>query len=174
MKFICATLLLLCHTPSDYLDYDYQKKFTQEITDCALSHNSSIYPYHRIPITIVQAQAIQESNWGRSRFAVEGNNFFGMKEFDLTKPHIKAKLKPNASWGLRKYKTMCDSVKDYMDLLSTSYNYKDFQELLLTQWFANEVDLHELVDTLYNYAENPNYTKEIKNLITKLVGNTNG
>ena len=80
MNFICATLLLLCRSPSDYLDYDYQKKFTQEITDCALNYNSSIYPYHRIPITLVQAQAIKESNWGRSRFATEGNNFFGMKE----------------------------------------------------------------------------------------------
>ena len=168
MKFICATLLLLCHTPSDYLDYDYQKKFTQEITDCALSHNSSIYPYHRIPITLVQAQAIQESDWGRSRFATEGNNFFGMKEFDLTEPHMKAKLKPNASWGLRKYYTMCGSVEDFMNLLSTSYKYEEFQELLLLQWFANEVDLHALVDTLYNYAENPNYMEEVKNLITKL------
>ena len=92
MNFICATLLLLCHTPSDYLDYDYQKKFTQEIINCALNYNSSIYPYHRIPITLVQAQAIQESDWGRSRFATEGNNFFGMKEFDLTEPHMKAKL----------------------------------------------------------------------------------
>ena len=81
---------------------------------------------------------------------------------------MKAKLKLNASWGLRKYRTMCDSVEDYMDLLSTSYKYEEFQELLLLQWFANEVDLHALVDTLYNYAENPNYMEEVKNLITKL------
>ena len=168
LKFICATLLLLCSIPYDDLDYDYQKKFTQEITDCALEHNSSIYPYDRIPILIVQAQAIKESNWGRSRFAVEGNNFFGMKEFDLTEPHMKAKLRPNATWGLRKYYTICGSVEDYMNLLSTSYKYEEFQELLLLQWFSNEVDLHALVDMLYNYAENPNYMEEVKNLITKL------
>ena len=68
MKFICATLLLLCNPISD-LDYDYQKKFTHQITECALDYNSSIYPYHRIPIILVQAQAIQESNWCRIRFA---------------------------------------------------------------------------------------------------------
>ena len=81
---------------------------------------------------------------------------------------MKAKLRPNASWGLRKYVSMCDSVEDYMNLLSTSYKYKEFQELLLMQWFKNEVDLFALVDTLYNYAENPDYEEEIKNLITKL------
>ena len=167
MKFICATLLLLCNPISD-LDYDYQKKFTHQITECALDYNSSIYPYHRIPIILVQAQAIQESNWGRSRFAKEGNNFFGIKEFDLTEPHMKAKERLDAHWGLRKYNSMCDSVEDYMNLLSTSYKYKEFQELLLLQWFENEVDLHALVDTLYNYAENPNYRDEVKKIINKL------
>ena len=154
--------------PSGSLDYDYQKKFVYEITNCALQYNSSVYPYDRIPILIVQAQSIQESNWGRSRFAVEGNNYYGMKEYDLTEPHMKAKLRPNANWGLRKYISMCDSVEDYMNLLSTSYKYKEFQELLLSQWFKNEVDLFVLVDLLYNYAENPKYEEEIKNLIIKL------
>tara|TARA_R110000764_G_scaffold38117_1_gene84428 strand:- start:170 stop:685 length:516 start_codon:yes stop_codon:yes gene_type:complete len=168
MSFVCATLLILCGMPSGSLDYDYQKKFVHEITNCALQYNSSVYPYDRIPILIVQAQSIQESNWGRSRFAVEGNNYYGMKEYDLTEPHMKAKLRPNADWGLRKYISMCASVEDYMNLLSTSYKYKEFQELLLSQWFKNEVDLFVLVDLLYNYAENPKYEEEIKNLIIKL------
>ena len=167
MKFICATLLLLCNPISD-LEYDYQKKFTQKITECALKYNALAYPYNRIPVILVQAQAIQESNWGRSRFAKEGNNFFGIKEFDLTEPHMKAKERLDAHWGLRKYNSMCDSVEDYMNLLSTSYKYKEFQELLLLQWFENEVDLHALVDTLYNYAENPNYRDEVKQIINKL------
>ena len=168
MNFVCATLFILCGIPSGNLDYDYQEKFVHEITNCALQYNSSAYPYDRIPILLVQAQSIQESNWGRSRFAVEGNNYYGMKEYDLTEPHMKAKLRPNASWGLRKYVSMCDSVEDYMNLLSTSYKYKEFQELLLSQWFKNEVDLFVLVDLLYNYAENPKYEEEIKNLIIKL------
>ena len=81
---------------------------------------------------------------------------------------MKAKERLDANWGLRKYNSMCDSVEDYMNLLSTSYKYKEFQELLLLQWFENEVDLHALVDTLYNYAENPNYMDEVKQIINKL------
>ena len=82
MNFVCATLFILCELPTDSLDYDYQKKFVYEITNCALQHNSTVYPYDRIPILIVQAQSIQESNWGRSRFAVEGKNYFGIKEYN--------------------------------------------------------------------------------------------
>ena len=168
MKFICATLLLLCYNGTDDLDYDYQKKFVKEITECALQYNSHSFPYSRIPILLVQAQAIQESDWGRSRFAVEGKNYFGMKEFDLTQPHMKALQRLDANWGLRKYYNMCDSVEDYMTLLSTSYKYREFQELLLEQWFLNEVDLSLLIDMLYNYAENPNYMEELKLIIDKL------
>lgn len=171
MKFICATLLLLCYNGTDNLDYDYQEKFVKEITECALQYNSHVYPYSRIPILLVQAQSIQESDWGRSRFAIEGKNYFGMKEFDLTQPHIKALERPNADWGLRKYHNMCESVEDYMTLLSKGYKYKEFQELLLQQWFLNDVDSHALVDTLYNYAENPNYMEELKLIIDKLEDN---
>ena len=168
MNFVCATLFILCELPTDSLDYDYQKKFVYEITNCALQHNSTVYPYDRIPILIVQAQSIQESNWGRSRFAVEGKNYFGIKEYNLSEPHMKAKERLDANWGLRKYNSMCDSVEDYMNLLSTSYKYKEFQELLFLQWFENDVDLLALVDTLYNYAENPNYRDEVKQIINKL------
>ena len=55
MNFVCATLFILCEIPTDSLDYDYQKKFVHEITNCALQHNSTVYPYDRIPILIVQA-----------------------------------------------------------------------------------------------------------------------
>ena len=49
MNFVCATLFILCELPTDSLDYDYQKKFVHEITNCALKHNTTVYPYDRIP-----------------------------------------------------------------------------------------------------------------------------
>ena len=50
-----------------------------------------IEPYYRLPVTLVVAQSILESNWGKSRFAVEGNNLFGIKEYDIYEPHMHAK-----------------------------------------------------------------------------------
>ena len=35
------------------------------------------------------AQAIIESNWGKSRFAIEGNNYFGIRTWDDNVPQLK-------------------------------------------------------------------------------------
>ena len=75
MKHICATLLLLCNTLNGDLDLD----FIEEVKACALQYNAIVESPERIPINLVLAQAILESNWGKSRFAVSGNNLFGIK-----------------------------------------------------------------------------------------------
>jgi uncharacterized FlgJ-related protein len=36
------------------------------------------------------AQAALESDWGKSRFAREAYNFYGIIETDNTEPHVKA------------------------------------------------------------------------------------
>ena len=43
---------------------------------------------NRIPIEIIVGQASLESDWGKSRFAIQGNNLYGMRQYDLTEPHI--------------------------------------------------------------------------------------
>ena len=99
MNHICATLLVLCSAFSQpstvYTEVsthiNEQDLFIHEVTMCAVEYNSMIEPYHRLPGTLVVAQSILESNWGKSRFAVEGNNLFGIKEYDEFEPHMHAK-----------------------------------------------------------------------------------
>ena len=145
MKHICATLLLLCSTPN----VDSDTKFIDEVKSCALQYNSMIDEIDRIPIILVLAQAIHESDWGKSRFAREGNNLFGIRALEKVK----------------KYFTWCESVNDYMELLLTSYHYKEFQKELENQWFNDEIDVNKLVDTLDLYAEDVYYKDKIKDVI---------
>ena len=157
MKHICATLLLLCNPT---LDTDVENKFINHVKECALEYNSMADEVDRIPILLVLAQAIHESDWGKSRFAVEGNNLFGIRaiqyeNFILSKSGKKVK----------KYFTWCESVNDYMDLLLTSYHYKEFQKELINQWFMDEIDVNKLVDTLDLYAEDVYYKDKIKDVI---------
>ena len=60
----------------------------------------------RIPIEIIVGQASLESDWGRSRFAIQGNNLYGMREYDLTEPHIKPLKNLDANFGLKVYQQM--------------------------------------------------------------------
>ena len=159
MKHICATLLLLC-TPEITLE----NKFIDKVSECALEYNSMIEEQNRIPVILVLAQAVHESNWGKSRFAVQVNNLFGIRAVN-GEDYI---LSLRTSKKIKKYYTWCESVEDYMDLLVTSYHYKDFQKELINQWVTDEMDVNKLVDKLDTYAEDVYYRSKIKKLIISI------
>ena len=161
MKHICATLLLLCSTPN----VDSDTKFIDEVKSCALQYNSMIDEIDRIPIILVLAQAIHESDWGKSRFAVQGNNLFGIKAID-DESFIRAK----SGKKVKSYLTKCESVEDYIDLLSFGEHYKEFKNVLINQYISDNVDVYILVQYLYNYAEDTEYENKIKKLIKQLEG----
>ena len=117
----------------------------------------------RIPIILVLAQAIHESDWGKSRFAREGNNLFGIRALE-GEDFIRAK----SGRKVKSYLTWCESVNDYMELLLTSYHYEKFQKELENQWFNDEIDVNKLVDTLDLYAEDVYYKDKIKDVIKSI------
>jgi len=165
VKHICATFLVLCNTT--IADLDSEKiKFIDEVKSCALHYNSLINIQERLPIYLVIAQGAFESDWGRSRFAVEGNNLFGVRAVSESEPHLHAQ--ENEKVMVKTYLTKCDSVQDYMELLMTGKHYKRFQEEIINQWLLDEIDIDKLIDTLDNYAENPNYKTKLKETVNYL------
>ena len=159
MKHICATLLLLCNTLNGDLDLD----FIEEVKACALQYNAIVESPERIPINLVLAQAILESDWGKSRFATSGNNLFGIKAVsgeDFIRSRNGMKLK--------RYHTWCESVDDYMDLLAHGEPYREFQDKLFQQWAVDNVDVYELVEYLDEYAEDKKYKEKIIELVRQL------
>ena len=159
MKHICATLLLLCITLNGNLDLD----FIEEVKACALQYNAIVESPERIPINLVLAQAILESDWGKSRFATNGNNLFGIKAVNG-----EDYMKSRNGRKVKRYHTWCDSVNDYMDLLARGEPYREFQAKLYSQWAIDNVDIYELVNYLDEYAEDKNYKEKIKELVRQL------
>lgn len=74
-----------------------------------------------IPASLVLAKAALESGWGSSRFAREGNNFFGMRTYDEDVPGIA----PKGASGFKviKYKSISQSVRYYMLNINTHSAY---------------------------------------------------
>lgn len=75
-----------------------------------------------IPASLVLAKAALESGWGSSRFARDGNNFFGMRTYDEDVPGIE----PKEAEGFKviKYKSINHGVRFYMLNLNTHSAYK--------------------------------------------------
>ena len=160
MNWPCSTMLIcFCFNPS--MTYMNNEEFITDVESCALHLNSMEDEKNRIPVDLVVAQAVHESEWGRSRFAVEGNNLMGIRTFDPADNQMKPLNVPNASWGLRIFETKCESISYYMDLLNNSHHYNEFREERLIQYISDIVDLEKLAMTLAIYAEDVYYTKKI-------------
>ena len=123
---------------------------------------------NRIPVDLVVAQAIHESEWGRSRFATIGNNLLGIRTFDPSDDQMKPLNVPNASWGLRIFETKCESISYYIELLNNSHHYKDFREERMKQYISDLVDVEKLAMTLAIYAEDVYYTQKIIQTLREL------
>jgi len=170
MNWLCASLLI-CFNFSPEMDYTNNEEFVEDITACTLHLNSMEEDHNRIPVDLVVAQAIHESEWGRSRFAVEGNNLMGIRTFDSADDQMKPINIPNSSWGLRIFETKCESISYYMDLLNNSHHYNEFREERLIQYISDIVDLEKLAMTLAIYAEDIYYTQKIIQTLRELNDN---
>jgi len=80
-----------------------------------------------VPVSIAIAQAANESGWGTSRFALEGNALFG--QWTWSKQGISPKNKdPNQSHKVLQFQVLKASVKAYKNNLNTHNAYKNFRE----------------------------------------------
>ena len=80
-----------------------------------------------IPVSIAIAQAANESGWGTSRFALEGNALFG--QWTWSKKGISPKdSDPNSTHKILQFQILKASVKAYKNNLNTHNAYKEFRE----------------------------------------------
>ena len=80
-----------------------------------------------IPVSIAIAQAANESGWGTSRFALEGNALFG--QWTWSKKGISPKNKdPDQSHKVLQFQILKASVRAYKNNLNTHNAYKEFRE----------------------------------------------
>ena len=148
--------------------YNDSKEFIIALENCIKWIEKDTNVYKNVPREITIAQAIVESNYGTSRFSKVANNLFGIRTYDLSTPHVKPLNQPESKFGLKKYKTKCHSVKDYIKTLNTGSAFEDFRQLRYKMIKNDNLDVLLLVKTLTRYASNPNYVKLIQKTIIKL------
>ena len=105
-----------------------------------------------IPVSIALAQAANESGWGTSRFALEGNALFG--QWTWSKKGISPKDKdPNKSHKILQFQVLKASVRAYKNNLNTHNAYQEFREARAKQRQENKIiNGLELAKYLEKYA----------------------
>ena len=121
-----------------------------------------------IPVSIALSQAANESGWGTSRFALEGNALFG--QWTWSKKGISPKNKdPDSSHKILQFQILKASVKAYKNNLNTHNAYQEFREVRAQLRQENKkITGLALTKYLKNYAAiGEKYVKILEDIIEK-------
>jgi Bax protein len=104
--------------------------------------------------TLALAQAIEESGWGRSRFARDGNALYGQRAWSKGTGFVPEERAAGERFEVRAFDSLLDSVRSYVVNLNRHYAYEDYR-LARAQMRARDTQLnaHELAQTLVSYSE---------------------
>ena len=151
-------------------EYNNDVQFVEAVRKCVDWVNFETPSNQRVPMEMIVAMAALESGWGTSRFAMEGNNLFGIRTYDKEVPHMLLEGRTKwKGWGVRVFTTKCQGVKFFVDLLNNHHAYEDFRN---TRWkmitLGRDLDPITLVDTLTAYSTTPDYTERVMYIIKSI------
>ncbi|MEC6748440.1 glycoside hydrolase family 73 protein [Marinilactibacillus sp. XAAS-LB27] len=138
-----------------------EEEFIDEVGENAVILNAT----YGIRPSVAIAQAILESNWGRSELAQRENNYYGIKgtnETDYTTKEFEEDEWVEIRAEFRSYNTLLESMEDYAKLLKNgtewddslyadvieSSNYRDAAKALKTAGYATDPDYPDKVISL--------------------------
>jgi len=120
-----------------------------------------------IPPSLIIAQAAIESNWGRSRFAKEGYNFFGIWCYSQGCGIVPKQREKGKTFMVKSYPNISSSLLDYYHTLNTNVHYKKFRELRYAYYLSGKPITGVLLSqslTLYS-TQGSQYTLLVEKII---------
>ena len=146
-------------TPIVYTDT--KDEFVYSLNSC-ITHLYQYVPEEKqIPRELIIAQAALETGWGKSRFANEANNLFGIRTWNKSEKYLlPIPWTEWPGWGVKVFETKCQSVAAYIDIINEVFAYEEFREVR-----KQGGTVFEMADTLTKYASRENYTDLVKQVI---------
>lgn len=120
-----------------------------------------------VPVFLALSQSANETAWGTSRFAREGNNMFGQWSYKKGSGMVPLNREPGKDHEVAKFDSVNDSIKSYIHNLNTNRAYAHFRELRRHQRDQGEIpDGETLAAGLDSYSERgEDYIREIRSMI---------
>ncbi|RMH18475.1 MAG: hypothetical protein D6698_07015 [Gammaproteobacteria bacterium] len=121
-----------------------------------------------IPMELILAQAANESAWGTSRFAREGNNLFGQWCYQQGCGLVPARRSEDATHEVAVFKTPADSIRNYLLNINRHQHYRDLRQIRKSIRKQNKPLIAEaLALGLLRYSERgERYVESIQKMIS--------
>lgn len=124
-----------------------------------------------VPESLVLAQAANESAWGTSRFARQGNNLFGQWCYTAGCGIVPRQRPAGRTYEVKRFSSVSDSIEAYFHNLNTNPAYHNFR-VLRAKMRKNHQKLTGIALTqgLANYSqEGEVYVRKIQWMIRRYV-----
>jgi Bax protein len=106
-----------------------------------------------VPVSLVLAQAAEESGWGTSRFAALGNALFGQWTFGKGMAPLHRR-EEKGDYSIAAFESLLDSVVAYMRNINSHPAYRELRRVRANdRRNATASSGHELAKTLTSYSE---------------------
>jgi uncharacterized FlgJ-related protein len=145
-------------------EYHNNKEFVESLKKCITYLNFEIPTRNQINTELIIAQAIVESNYGTSRFAIEGNNLFGIRVWSK-EGMLPYRQPDHIEWRVRVFKNKCESVKYYIEILNTKQVYAEFRKARDMSFNRDPIRMARALDS---FSTNKEYEKHVIEVINKL------
>jgi uncharacterized FlgJ-related protein len=145
-------------------EYHNNQEFITSLKKCISYLNSDIPKNKHINTELIVAQAIVESNYGTSRFALEGHNLFGIRVWSK-EGMLPYKQPDSIEWRVRVFKSKCESVKYYIEILNTKQVYAEFRKARDMSFNRDPIRMAKALDS---FSTNKEYEKHVIEVIKKL------
>ena len=120
-----------------------------------------------LPAALALAQAAKESGWGTSRFAQEGNNFFGQWCFVPGCGMVPQSRDSGASHEVADFRSAQLSVRGYLRNLNTHYRYEQLrQQRAQLRAAGSTASGQQLAEHLLSYSiQGLDYVRSVQQII---------
>lgn len=120
-----------------------------------------------VALELALAQSAKESAWGQSRFAQQGNNFFGQWCYREGCGMVPAKRVQGLSHEVAAFDSVNDSVRSYINNINTGSAYASLRQVRReARERGKPVDAYAQAGGLIKYSQRREaYVKEIRSMI---------
>jgi hypothetical protein len=157
-RYISLIFLILALNAQAQTNFDAQENYIDQYKDIAIEEMNQF----AIPASVKMAQALLESNAGRSRLATKANNHFGIKCHRGWQGKTIRKTDDAYKECFRKYDDAAFSYRDHSLFLSGRSRYADLFELEIDDYKGWCRGLKKA-----GYATNPRYPKLLIGIIER-------
>jgi Bax protein len=139
---------------------DTHENFIKSVNKCVDYINRTNIYQNTIPRDLIITQAVLESNYGQSRYAKQGHNLMGIYMFyNLHKGIKPSEASNDIKFRAAVFKTECDSIQYYVNMLNNKAVYKPFRDERVYQAKHKLNNQYRYFNVMTMYSTNEDYPK---------------